>query len=251
MNVNSRTKQPTTLTPFAFLEFIQTRYTTPTVIVAINARTEIYLAKKICIPRFFKSENLITPPLHTGNNFELKVLPEYWSLVYFSLSQQMSSHDGTRLGETFRFAMLINGKRILFCIFLLFLLLYLASQGHLTVDPNLTSSGDPEKAALYIKQGTLYYGFVIVLFSIYSIFRHRSDLNHISLWERMCKKRPFLECPILKANYSFGGKISWSEIESNSFSLPMTNFGIDGEKFLQITLAALTIIFLMLVQLVK
>jgi hypothetical protein len=101
------------------------------------------------------------------------------------------------------------------------------------------------------KQGTLYMSCFAVFWAIYSIVNYRRDLDHVIAWERACIRKPFMHCPVFKAEPTMKAGTPWALIDGTTFGTPMASFGLDGERFLQVVLATIVIVFVMLVQLVK
>lgn len=215
-----------------------------------NYERSNFLTKKLSLDRrVFRSIDQVERRNRELTRFETDVLPDYWALLYFSLARQIDSKDGLRLGEVFRFSALLNRNRVLFLLFLVLTLVTLSSFGLLVLAAeSLERLTEVQMAA---KQGTLYMSFLAIVWAIYSIVNYRQDLDHVITWERTCKRKPFMHCPVFKAEPTKTTGIEWALVDGATFGTPMASFGLDGERFLQVVLATIVIVFIMMVQLVK
>lgn len=178
--------------------------------------------------------------LDRKSRFETDALPDYWSLLYFSLARQLRSDSGRRSGEVYRIGGLLNRGSILLYILMLAGVFLLTWFGFFCAD------GPPLHS-----QFPLLAGMAVVVWAAIATNVHRRKILGLTRWEATCKRRPFLNCPIFMALPDTHNGVVWQELRSASFDDPIAAFGLDVEIVVKIVATAMVVIFLTLLQLIK
>lgn len=179
------------------------------------------------IDRYFKRKS------PRQRQFETEVLPDYWSLLIFSLSEQLTPEQERRAGAIYRFALLLGRP---------YLLIYTALILFVTL---IT----PLKLEIIPKPSKTWLGFAFLVWATSSLILYYRKVEQLSQWEKKHSAQPFSINPI----YIFQPHQHphWVQLSRLNFGKPIHSFGPEAEKIIQIILATLLIIALTLIQLVE
>ncbi len=189
--------------------------------------------------QYFHSDTLSTQ-FDRKSRFETDALPDYWSLLYFSLARQLRSESGRRSGEVYRIGGLLNRGSILLYILMLASVLLLTWFGFFRPD------GSPLNT-----QFPLVAGIAVLVWAAVATSLHRRRILGLTRWEAACKRHPFLNCPLFMAVPDTHNGVVWEELRTTSFDDPIATFGPDVENVVKIVATAMVVILLTLLQLIK
>ena len=165
--------------------------------------------------------------------FETEVLPDYWSLLIFSLSEQLTPEQERRAGAIYRFALLL-GRPYLLTYTALILFVTLIAPLKLDIAPR------PSK---------IWFGFAFLIWATSSLALYYQKVERLSQWEKQHSAQPFSINPIYILRSQM--EASWVQLSRLDFGKPIHSFGPEAEKIVQIILATLLIIALTLIQLLE
>lgn len=171
--------------------------------------------------------------------FESDVLSDYWSLLYFSLENQLRAMEGARTGETYRIAGLLNRNSVFIYFLLLSIVFFLVQIPEYIRDP------------IYSDQLSIVFGVLVLTWAFSSVSAYRKKIFALTQWEAECKRRPFLNCPIFRATPSPTKGVVWLELDPSEFKNPIKEFGVNIEVVVKVVVAVKVMIFLTMLQLIK
>lgn len=171
--------------------------------------------------------------------FESDVLPDYWSLLYFSLERQLRGLGAARTGESFRIAGLMNRNSVFIFFVMLAVVFFVA-----LLPKEIRNS-------FYLSQLRMLFGIAALVWAAYAIVSYRKKIFDLIRWESECKRRPFLNCPIFRATQSQTKGVVWVELDPDAFADPVREFGVNIEVVVKVVVAVMVVIFLTMLQLIS